>query len=151
MFDKIAALTAAASGAAAISFPLGDAPTTATPPQTHVERMLNAGQEVSWQEMDFLSLDVDALMGAPVVGRERGYVGHVNQLMVSAEGQIHGVVLGVEHFVPGLGTKLVAQPMNALTVYRMGDGSFVVQTDATRSALDDKPAFQPVFEAWKQD
>lgn len=143
MLDKVFALGAALTGAAAVTVPLQDAPALETENAQLVSRALDDGMVLPERKLLFTEVDVDGLMGAVVIDTERAYVGRVGQLMVSGNGQIQGAVLNVEHRLP-IEPKAVAVSVDDLDVHVV-KGDYVVQTRESREELSQSPEFEPGY------
>ena len=92
------------------------------------------------QSMD--SFLASTLLGANVLSTEGEDVGEVNDVILSADGSVEGVVVGVGGFL-GLGEKDVAVEFDAIEVQQDADTnalSFVL--DATEEELDAAPEFR---------
>ena len=80
------------------------------------------------------------LVGATVFNPAAEEVGEINDAIVSLEGRVEGVVIGVGGFL-GLGEKRVAIEMQQLTVQTDENGRPQLFLDTTKEALEAAPEF----------
>ncbi len=150
MLIKMTALASALSGLVYTSLPAPaplmapDAPNEAL--QQKIALTLDAGREVPPHALVFERVDVDALMGAPVVDTQERFVGYVAQLMVAENGRIEGLVLGLERGLPSA-YKEIAIESDEVDVLRAMAGGYVVKTDDGFAALNNAPEFVPEYES----
>lgn len=78
-------------------------------------------------------------VGYAVYGNTEEKIGDINDLLLSPEGQLSAVVIGVGGFL-GVGEKDVAVPLGRLDVSRV-DGSYQISIDATEDELRAAPDF----------
>lgn len=90
---------------------------------------------------EFLATD---LLGRGVVNPAEENLGAINNLIVSAEGTLTGVIVGVGGFL-GIGVKDVAIAWDALTLGTI-EGELRIVLNADRAALDAAPDFQTLAE-----
>ncbi len=79
-------------------------------------------------------------MGARVFNAADETVGDINDAIISLDGTVEGVVLGVGGFL-GIGEKRVAIEMQQLSVQMDEDGDPRLIIDTTREALEEAPEF----------
>lgn len=94
------------------------------------------------EELTFTGFPVDALLGAPLLDDSRANAGFVSELLISAEGQVTGAVLSVDHPMP-FATHEVAVPIQELAVIEVPDQGYRMLVDSPAAALRDMPAFDP--------
>jgi PRC-barrel domain len=82
------------------------------------------------------------LIGASVYGPDNNSIGEINDVLVSDNGNISAVVVGVGGFL-GVGEKDVALPFSALDVKRKADSSAIdkITVSYTKEQLKDAPKF----------
>jgi sporulation protein YlmC with PRC-barrel domain len=85
------------------------------------------------------------LMGARIFNSADESVGSIDDIIVSTEGTVEGVVIGVGGFL-GIGKKLVAVEMSQISVRTDAAGNPRLLLDSTRDALQAAPAFVTVAE-----
>jgi sporulation protein YlmC with PRC-barrel domain len=83
----------------------------------------------------------DRLVGAKVTNKDGQTVGTIDDLIVSAGGQIEGVVMGVGGFL-GVGEKKVGVRMGALKISTADGKTTVSLPGATKEMLAAVPAYQ---------
>jgi sporulation protein YlmC with PRC-barrel domain len=83
----------------------------------------------------------DRLVGAKVTNKDGQTVGTIDDLIVSAGGQIEGVVMGVGGFL-GVGEKKVGVRMGALKISTADGKATVSLPGATKEMLAAVPAYQ---------
>lgn len=82
----------------------------------------------------------DDLIGASVYNGSDENVGDINDLIISLDGNVEGVVIGVGGFL-GIGEKLVAVEMSSLELVNDEDGSPRLVSSATKADLEAAPEF----------
>ena len=91
---------------------------------------------------DFTSLSVNALTSAGVYDASNERVAGVNDIIVSADGQMEAVLVDVGGFL-GLGTHTVAVPMDNLEIYHnTGTDSVRIYLNMTEEQLENLPEYQ---------
>jgi sporulation protein YlmC with PRC-barrel domain len=85
----------------------------------------------------FLASD---MIGARIYNAADDSVGTIDDIIVSTEGTVEGVVIGVGGFL-GIGRKLVAVEMSQISVHADAAGNPRLLLDATREALEAAPEF----------
>lgn len=150
MFIKMTVLASAVSGLVYTSLPAPSseplAPAEPTVGQRHeISQALEINRTVPARALVFERINVDGLMGAPVIDGQERFVGHVSQLMVAEDGRIEGLVLYLDRSAPSA-NKEIAVESGAVDVLRATSGAYVVQTDASLGALNAVPAFVPEYE-----
>lgn len=68
-------------------------------------------------------------------------VGDVNDVLITSDGKIAGVIVGVGGFL-GMGEKNVALAFDQLSFARDNDNDLVVTTMATKESLQAAPAYE---------
>ncbi|MGE0456746.1 MAG: PRC-barrel domain-containing protein [Bauldia sp.] len=102
----------------------------------------NAQGFIEFQTADeFLATE---LIGHAVVNPAEENLGAINNLIISAGGNLTGVIVGVGGFL-GIGVKDVAISWDALTLGTI-DGDLRIVLDADRAAIDAAPDFQTLAE-----
>lgn len=94
-------------------------------------------------QLNIYENDLNPILGAPVYDRTHRFAGHVAELMVSAEGDVRGMVLAV----PGAdtGIKRVAAVATEFKVVNPTAGDTMVLAEVTRADLQERPAFAPDY------
>ena len=95
------------------------------------------GQIFQQDENTFLA---STLMDASIINSTGDTIGDVDDLIMTADGQVNGVVVGVGGFL-GVGEKLVALEMNQFEIQFDDDGDLVFSVNTTEEALENAPAF----------
>jgi sporulation protein YlmC with PRC-barrel domain len=85
------------------------------------------------------------LMGARIFNTSEENVGEIDDVIVSIDGTVEGVVIGVGGFL-GIGEKKVAVEMEQLSVQADEQGNPRLLLDATRESLEAAPEFVTVAE-----
>jgi sporulation protein YlmC with PRC-barrel domain len=81
-----------------------------------------------------------AWIGKTVYNTADENLGDVNDILIGANGQVDGIVLGVGGFL-GMGEKNVAVPFNAVTANTDADGRVKLTVNLTKDQLDAAPDF----------
>ena len=81
------------------------------------------------------------LMGATVMSPDGEAIGDVDDVIVSSEGEITGVVIGVGGFL-GIGEKSVALQYDQIQVSQDEVGDLTFMTNATQEELENAPGFR---------
>lgn len=81
------------------------------------------------------------IMGADIINASGEDVGEVNDLVITDQGQVTGVVIGVGGFL-GVGQKDVALEMSRVQTSTDEDGDLVFTINETEDALKNAPAFE---------
>ena len=92
------------------------------------------------QMQDDNSILTSDLMGATVFNAQAEKVGEIDDAILSLDGTIDGVVIGVGGFL-GIGEKHVAVEMQQISVQTDEDGKPMLLIDTTREALEAAPEF----------
>ena len=95
------------------------------------------GQIFEQDENTFLA---STLLDASIINTAGESIGDVDDLIMTADGQVNGVVVGVGGFL-GVGEKLVALEMNQFEIQFDDDGDLVFSVNTTEEALENAPAF----------
>jgi sporulation protein YlmC with PRC-barrel domain len=90
-----------------------------------------------------------ALIGASVENGGGEALGHINDLVLSEDGQINLVVVGVGGFL-GIGEKNVGVPFESIEKYADENGNVVLILDASAEELEAAPAFVTIAELQQQ-
>ena len=135
--------TPAEDAAPAEAAPLDEPAPEADAPAAAVEEEAEAPVEdvegtIVLQDED--SILASELMGARVFNAADETVGDINDAIISLDGTVEGVVLGVGGFL-GIGEKRVAIEMQQLSVQMDEDGDPRLIIDTTREALEEAPEF----------
>ena len=86
------------------------------------------------------------LLDATVMSADGEAIGDVEDMVLSADGQITGVVIGVGGFL-GIGEKRVAMEYDRIQVAQDELGELTFMLDATQEMLENAPAFRTLEEA----
>ncbi len=76
-----------------------------------------------------------ALIGQSVRNAANETVGDINDIVLSSDGSIEHVLVGVGGFL-GLGEKVVALKFDELSFIKNADGSYLISTTATKGSLE---------------
>jgi len=95
---------------------------------------------------DYVSLEYDQLVaddldGAEVYDTANQNIGEVDQLFLTDDGELHGVILEVGGFL-GLAEKPVLVSMSSLSIQQSDNGDLAVYVDASRETLEAVKAYQ---------
>jgi sporulation protein YlmC with PRC-barrel domain len=121
------------------------APTEATTPAP--EATAPAAAEMTTTEVFIASqgdgqyLAKDLLLGAKVQNAEGQIVGDIEDLILNADNQVEGVIMGVGGFA-GFGEKRIAVSLPALQIAHTDGNVTVKLPQATKETLDALPAFE---------
>jgi sporulation protein YlmC with PRC-barrel domain len=88
-------------------------------------------------DKDFLASN---FIGKTVYSSARENIGEINDMIVSRDGKVHQVVIGVGGFL-GIGEKDVAVPMDQLSMITDENGAQMLSISSTRADLESAPAF----------
>ncbi|MBN14626.1 MAG: hypothetical protein CMJ15_05310 [Pelagibacterium sp.] len=105
------------------------------PGQTLIERN-------QLQQGDPEQLSVDNLMGSDVYGANDENVGNVDDVLLTAEGDVDAMVVDVGGFL-GIGSRQVALGVDNLEFMIDAGGSWYVFTPFTRDQLESQPEYDP--------
>ena len=92
-----------------------------------------ANQSTDWR--------ASKLIGKAIVNAANESIGDINDLLVSADGKIDSVIVGVGGFL-GIGEKNVALPFNSLKFTTDGKGNTVVMSKVTKASLESMPQWK---------
>lgn len=118
-------------------------PPAGIPPSPQAQKERPSPQAKAAGQQDFLTQQqpgqmlASNLMGKAVMGQNNERIGDVNDLVMSRDGQVVAVVVGVGGFL-GIGEKSVAIPFEKLTP---SPGSDQLTTQLSRSELEQAPQF----------
>lgn len=93
---------------------------------------------------------VNDLIGSTVYSTSEESVGDINDMIVTVDGSVEGVVIGVGGFL-GIGEKKVAVEMGQIDVLPNDDGSVRLVLNATKADLEAAPAFVTAKDQAMQD
>ena len=85
-------------------------------------------------------ISASKLLDETVMNEANESVGDVNDVLISSDGKIASVIVGVGGFL-GMGEKNVALPFNNLKFARDNDNDLVVTTNVTKESLQAAPAY----------
>lgn len=111
--------------------------TAATEPEGPAEGTPVEGQ-IMQQSAD--QLLASTLLDSTVMNAANEEVGDVNDLVMSKEGQVEGVVIGAGGFI-GVGEKNVAIEFSRLSITQDENGELAMMLDTTADELEAAPAF----------
>lgn len=81
------------------------------------------------------------LVGATVYNSANENIGEVEDLIISSNGSVSAVVIGVGGFL-GLGEKIVAMPFNALSTEKGDNNSLKIKVEGTKESLKSMPDYK---------
>lgn len=87
----------------------------------------------------------ETLLGATVASPEGETIGDVTDMVLSSEGQVEGVVVGVGGFL-GIGEREVAMEFSQIEVVRDEAGEVTFVLNATREEIENAPEFRTMEE-----
>lgn len=108
--------------------------TTTDTPATTAERVAFVPKQSETQDL------TSRFIGTPVVNPAGETLGKVNDLVMTPEGQVEVIIIGVGGFL-GVGEKNVGVPYDALARTEADDGSTKLMLNATQGDLTDAPEF----------
>src|SRR4029079_14980140 len=89
-------------------------------------------------------------IGQTVYSKTDENLGDVNDLVLSKDGKIDAIVIGVGGFL-GIGEKNVALPFSAFQASTDSNGKLKLVVDTTKEALDAAPTFMTLAEIQSQN
>lgn len=95
-------------------------------------------------QLNIYENDLNPLLGAPLYDIDRNVAGYVSELMVSADGNVRGMVLAVSE-PDDEGVKRVAAEAAEFRVINPANGDAVVLAQLTQSELQSRPEFAPDY------
>lgn len=95
-------------------------------------------------EADATDIRASEMLAARVLNDAGERVGDINDLLMTPDGELKGVVIGVGGFL-GIGEKRVAVEYDRLSIDHSGD-ELAVMINATAEELENAPAFEPATE-----
>jgi sporulation protein YlmC with PRC-barrel domain len=117
--------------------PVPTTPEAVAPPVTEksVDKTANATQQGSdeWRSTKIVGLNV--------YNSANEKIGDINDLILSANGEVTSAIIGVGGFL-GMGEKLVAVAFNELKFSKDANGNTQVTLDRTKDALQSAPDFK---------
>ena len=87
------------------------------------------------------SILASELLGAPVYSPSEELIGDIEDVILTLDGEVEGVVIGVGGFL-GIGKKLVAVEMSAVSVTPDEFGDMRLYLSASRADLEAAPVFE---------
>lgn len=111
----------------------GKAPAVAAQP--------NAAPSAKGEKITSGEISASQLLDENVVNEANESVGDVNDVLITSDGKIAGVIVGVGGFL-GMGEKDVALAFDQLSFARDNDNDLVVTTMATKESLQAAPAYE---------
>jgi hypothetical protein len=111
----------------------GKAPTVAAQP--------NAAPAAKGEKITSGEISASQLLDESVLNEANETVGDVNDVLITSDGKIAGVIVGVGGFL-GMGEKDVALAFDQLSFARDNDNDLVVTTMATKESLQAAPAYE---------
>jgi hypothetical protein len=124
-----------------------DAGAEATPSAEPDQSTATADKFIMQQDAD--DVLASTLIGTAVQNAAGESLGSINDLVLSSEGQVDVIVIGVGGFL-GIGEKNVGVAFDAIEKSSDADGNAVLVFDATAEELDAAPAFVTIAELQQQ-
>lgn len=97
--------------------------------ETHAKRNM-ASHDPNWR--------ASKLIGGSIVNAANESIGDVNDLLISPDGKIASVIVGVGGFL-GIGEKDVALSFDTLSLTKDNNGNTVIMSKATKASLESMP------------
>ncbi|ORE92471.1 hypothetical protein ATO13_16159 [Stappia sp. 22II-S9-Z10] len=146
--DAADAAQSAANDAAEAAEETADAADAAIDEATEVDTEVAEGTPVEGQifEQSPNTYLASSLMGATIYNASDEEVGDVSDMIVTADGSIEGVVVGVGGFL-GIGEKDVAIELSRVEMTTDEDGNPTFMADLTAEELEAAPAFMTAEDA----
>jgi hypothetical protein len=132
--------------ATAPSTPDASAPSMTTPSSPDTAAAKPSGADMFLTEQAADDHLASAMIGASVKNGSDEDLGAINDIVLSDEGKIDAVVIGVGGFL-GIGEKNVAVSFDAIDKSTDADGNVVLKLETTKDQLEAAPAFVTVAEA----
>lgn len=118
--------------------PRGAAP-DATMPRANAPASTTVDKTANMQNADHYR--ASSLIGSSVMNNANESIGDINDLIVSKDGKIDRVIVGVGGFL-GIGEKNVALPFNELSFTRDNNNATVVMSKVTKETLQAMPEWK---------
>ena len=119
------------------------APSVTTPAPMPASARTPSG-ESTWYTHQATDIRASKLIGTKVVNAANETVGDVNEVVLSPDGQVSALIIGVGGFL-GIGEREVAVGYGSVKKSRDSNNNLVLTMDATRDSLKSAPAW-----SWKQ-
>jgi sporulation protein YlmC with PRC-barrel domain len=128
------------------SFALAQTTTTPTPapPATTTTPAPTRTGDATWYTHQATDIRASKLIGTRVVNAANETVGDVNEVVLTPDGQVAALIVGVGGFL-GIGEREVAVGYSSVKKSRDSNSNLVLTMDATRDSLKSAPAW-----SWKQ-
>lgn len=116
-------------------------PPTVTPPSTSVPSNRPASPTADmWYSAQANEMRASQLIGSRVRNPAGENIGEVNEVLLSPQGQVQAIVVGVGGFL-GIGERNVAIAPQGYQLSRDSSGNMVITINATQEALRQAPAW----------
>jgi sporulation protein YlmC with PRC-barrel domain len=112
------------------------APTPEGPPAAKT-----TGTQQLWYSRQADEMRASKLIGTTVVNAANETVGDVNEVVLTKDGKVAAVILGVGGFL-GMGEREVAVNFNSIRMNRDQSNNLVLTVNATKENLKDAPAWR---------
>jgi sporulation protein YlmC with PRC-barrel domain len=119
--------------------PAPEAPPTAKPTEPPAAKTTGAQQLSYSRQAD--DMRASKLIGAKVVNAANETVGNVNEVILTKDGKVAAVILGVGGFL-GIGEHEVAVNFNSIRMNRDQSNHLFLSVNATKESLKDAPAWR---------
>jgi hypothetical protein len=114
----------------------GDVTTPTTPPPAKTP-----SGETMWYSHQPNEMRASKLIGSTVVNTANETVGDINEIVLSGEGKVAAVVIGVGGFL-GMGEREVAISFDSLRMQRDQNNNLKIVANATKDTLKSAPQFR---------
>ena len=114
-------------------------PPTAKTTATSVDK--TTGAQKLWYARQADEVRASKLIGTTVVNAANERVGDVNEIVLTKDGKVAAVILGVGGFL-GMGEREVAVNFNSIRMNRDNNNNMVLTVNATKESLKDAPAWR---------
>ena len=94
-----------------------------------------------WYSRQVDEMRASKLIGTTVVNAANETVGDVNEIVLTKDGKVAAVILGVGGFL-GIGEREVAINFNSVRMNRDKNNNTVLTVNATKESLKDAPAWR---------
>jgi sporulation protein YlmC with PRC-barrel domain len=119
--------------------PTPDAPPAAKPAEPPAAKTTGAQQ--MWYSRQADEMRASKLIGTTVVNAANERVGDVNEVVLTKDGKVAAVIVGVGGFL-GIGEREVAVNFNSIRMNRDQSNNPVLTVNATKESLKDAPAWR---------
>ena len=119
--------------------PAPEAPPAAKPTEPSAAQPTGAQQ--LWYSRQADEMRASKLIGTTVVNAANETVGDVNEVVLTKDGKVAAVILGVGGFL-GIGEREVAVNFNSIRMNRDQSNKLVLTVNATKESLKDAPAWR---------